>query len=534
MYNYYLDLKRKKQIEEVKKNEEKKKILKKKHDKKLLEYTKNYENRIKNFIYQMAEKPILLKEQKELFSTTREKLLNEESDKILFNKGFVFHFNRAERDKGTFYRKETEGLNEYIKKETFKKKKNPFLTNSESNNIISLKHNFQTKESTKNFFHKNPYSQSSESLSYSNYNNTIKDKINKNSKSFKLTQPEMRFKPRSDLERVFLAMSENDLNYANKASKKVIQTQLSKMGFNPLINYNFNSKDTINDFSERNNEKSIEELLRENENKNKGNNKININILRKKIDLKKPDNSKAKILHLDLYNKTYFNAIENYSLFKTSCFLPNKFSTQENKSVKNIDNRKTKINFDKQKLYLSKTNSFNKFNIKNSKNDLFLDDENYKENITHINSTNDLISMLNNSKLNNSIEDKILNSLKSVDLFTNNFKEQKKKLTKNEKINFDIIRSLAFGKKNNNYNSQVYNIKKDDKNNFDRKNSIEKANSNLSSTFGFLIGDNEEIGIKKPEEKIIVDGIEYSKNDMESLSKVVMKKCNFFRKKYGQ
>ena len=344
----------------------------------------------------------------------------------------------------------------------------------------------------------------------------------------------MRFKPRSDLERVFLAMSENDLNYANKASKKVIQTQLSKMGFNPLINYNFNSKDTINDFSERNNEKSIEELLRENENKNKGNNKININILRKKIDLKKPDNSKAKILHLDLYNKTYFNAIENYSLFKTSCFLPNKFSTQENKSVKNIDNRKTKINFDKQKLYLSKTNSFNKFNIKNSKNDLFLDDENYKENITHINSTNDLISMLNNSKLNNSIEDKILNSLKSVDLFTNKFKEQKKKLTKNEKINFDIIRSLAFGKKNNNYNSQVYNIKKDDKNNFDRKNSIEKANSNLSSTFGFLIGDNEEIGTKKPEEKIIVEGIEYSKNDMESLSKVVMKKCNFFRKKYGQ
>ena len=107
-------------------------------------------------------------------------------------------------------------------------------------------------------------------------------------------------------------------------------------------------------------------------------------------------------------------------------------------------------------------------------------------------------------------------------------------LTKNKKINFDIIRSLAFGKKNNNYNSQVYNIKKDDKNNFDRKNSFEKANSNLSSTFGFLIGDNEEIGIKKTEEKITVDGIEYSKNDMESLSKVVMKKCNFFRKKYGQ
>ena len=50
MYNYYLDLKRKNQIEDEKKEEEKKKRLKKKHDQQILEYTKKYEDRIKNFV----------------------------------------------------------------------------------------------------------------------------------------------------------------------------------------------------------------------------------------------------------------------------------------------------------------------------------------------------------------------------------------------------------------------------------------------------------------------------------------------------
>ncbi len=99
MYNYYIDLKRKNQIEDEKKEEEKKKRLKKKHDQQILEYTKKYENRIKNFVYQMVEKPILIQNNKDKISTTREQLLNEEKNKIISNKSFVSHFNRIDKDK---------------------------------------------------------------------------------------------------------------------------------------------------------------------------------------------------------------------------------------------------------------------------------------------------------------------------------------------------------------------------------------------------------------------------------------------------
>ena len=45
-----------------------------------------YENRIKNFVFQMAEKPIVVKKVKEKLFTNREALLAETSDKILSKK----------------------------------------------------------------------------------------------------------------------------------------------------------------------------------------------------------------------------------------------------------------------------------------------------------------------------------------------------------------------------------------------------------------------------------------------------------------
>ena len=44
--------------------------------------------------------------------------------------------------------------------------------------------------------------------------------------------------------------------------------------------------------------------------------------------------------------------------------------------------------------------------------------------------------------------------------------------------------------------------------------------------------DEEDILIKKTEEKYKIDGIEYRKSDLENLSKAIMNKCKFTRKKY--
>ena len=43
---------------------------------------------------------------------------------------------------------------------------------------------------------------------------------------------------------------------------------------------------------------------------------------------------------------------------------------------------------------------------------------------------------------------------------------------------------------------------------------------------------NEDYTMKKQEEKIKVNGIEYRKNDLENLSKAIMESCNYTKKKY--
>ena len=103
MYNYYTDLKKKEKLEEEEKEKERKKKMKIIRDRKMKEYTRNYENRIKKFIYDMADKPVILRETIKPFTTTREELLFEESNKILFHKGFIFNLYQTDRERLNTY-----------------------------------------------------------------------------------------------------------------------------------------------------------------------------------------------------------------------------------------------------------------------------------------------------------------------------------------------------------------------------------------------------------------------------------------------
>ena len=61
---------------------------------------------------------------------------------------------------------------------------------------------------------------------------------------------------------------------------------------------------------------------------------------------------------------------------------------------------------------------------------------------------------------------------------------------------------------------------------------IETKNKNEENLNNFFSNDNEDLFVKKPEEKIKINGIEYLKNDLENLSKAIMENCKFTRKKY--
>ncbi len=472
MYNYYTDLKKKEKLEEEEKEKERKKKMKIIRDRKMKEYTRNYENRIKKFIYDMADKPVILRETIKPFTTTREELLFEESNKILFHKGFVFNLYQTDRER----------LNTYINE---KEKEKDY-----ENKIISYQ-------------------------SRNNHNENLTTKI---------TQPQMRFKPRTDLERIYHILSNYRPSKVGKKSKKVIENHLNDLLNAKLFKIKNKSENMIFDDDTQ---KSIEQLIEDvgiEKDKKKGVfEEISKNLKIPKN--KRVDNSNAKALHSDLYNKTYFNAVENYTIFKDTCFLPKKINKTYHDRSNTDTSQNFNINFNEdylgynstQKIFKKKNAIIKKRNINNDN----LENGSYSKNIINISSPNELVNLLCNSK-ENVKEENLMKSLDNVDLFIQGLKVNKPKLTKKEQNNFDVVKSLAF---NNKKRKNISLVKIENKTYHNTK--IDDNENNSSSNEGY-----EDYGLRKQEEKIKVNGIEYKKNDLEHLSKAIMESCNVSRKKY--
>ena len=157
-----------------------------------------------------------------------------------------------------------------------------------------------------------------------------------------------------------------------------------------------------------------------------------------------------------------------------------------------------------QKKILKKINN-NNYKISRNNNNPFYD----------IGSTEDLVKIINNSKNNNSKEDRLIKSLESIDLFTKKIKEPKQKITKKQKTDIELLREIAFQKTN-----EI---------DFNKASVHFKNNSDLNQY------NNEQFNefiIKKNDDKIKIDGKEYDRNDYEHLSNIVMQKCNYGHKKY--
>ena len=480
MYNYYTYLKRKQKEEENKKLLNNNIKLSKIHEKNLEKFTKNYEERVKNFMYDMTSHPIYFQNNSTKISTNREDFLNEEKDKILSKTGFVHSIYRTDRENALEYDKKHKELLNYLKINDTKK--NSINLNKKNNNDI--------------------------------LNEYEKNSLMKNQK-YRLNQPSMRFKPRNDLERIYDSMVNYRISLGNKISRKSLQKQLNNIGFKEeKFDNNFNPEDIMEiDTDENKNNKIDKDFIKDNKNMNKFK-KYKKNMIynafleqkKNKLDNKneeeenqyKFNNSDGRILHNDIYNKTYFNALVNFSLFKNSCFLPEKF---ENNSIENNSKFKTKLikryNHNK-KYFLNYDNSFNKNN----------------KNTIEISSSKDLINMLDKENNSKNKEEKIINSLNNVDIMTKKLKESTKKITKKEKYNLNILHKMAFeGEK------YPYII-----NNITDKIKEYKRNNNLNNS--------DEIFPSKSKNTIIVDKKVYNRNDLETLSKLVMKKCHYFTTKY--
>jgi hypothetical protein len=300
---------------------------------------RNYESRMKDFVLKMVEKPIILKKERDKYSTSRQEFFALTSNKILDKKGFQFKSYKSDKERINEFLKGKQSLDKYLEEISKIKRK--------------------------------------------------KEKIRKKRNEPKLIQPSMRFTARSDLERVYDILRKRELLYDEE---KIIKNQLAKMGF---ASQNNDDEEDLNDYEESDNNfvnvndaKTKNEVLSDEEiYKKEMHNKIiqqRKNMINKRkflLDveqMKKIDNSKAKYLRGELYRKTHFKTMENLTMFRTSTINHNIFKKwrmedeekQQNIKIKNINNYNNNLfNGTSTSYYPTITSNFsNKINLKKKPN----------------------------------------------------------------------------------------------------------------------------------------------------------------------
>ena len=451
-----------------------------------------YENRMRDFVLKMAEKPVMIKKSKDKFSTSRQEFFALTSNKILDKKGFQFKSYKSDKERINEFLKGKESLDKYLEEIAKEKKR--------------------------------------------------KEKLKKKKNIPKLVQPSMRFTARTDFERVYDILKNRNALYEEE---KVIKNQLAKMGFTSHIE-DEDEEDEESDKIEENEDDlrkkenlTDEEIMQKERHKKiiqQRKNMINKRKFLLNIDNKrKIDYSKMKYLRGDLYPKTYFKTMENLTMFRTSTIDHNAF-----KKWKKDDEKKQKN---------IKINSLNKYNNNiltglNSLYDTYFPkvnkakdfrklsnlDEKKKNNV--IINYNDLINMniinINNNDNNNSFN-------KGTKFLNNNQQKQfnlvgNKKILEELEITKDIanINPLLFNLNFNNVkNDNTISPKVDNQLSMLKKMAFEKNENYTEEDFNRNLFTKNDFEDYKKEDNIIIDGKEYKKSETYKIADRVLKKCNY-------
>ena len=455
----------------------------------------NYEKRIKNFVLKLAEHPIIVKKNKDKYLTSREEFYANNSNKIIDKKGFSFKF----------YKTEKERINEYIK---------------EKNKIDKyISRNIKPKR--------------------------------KKTPEIKLIQPSMRFKARTDLERVYDVLKTRESMYNDK---KIVQNQLNQMGF---VSKNVEEEEEDDEDEEEKKQKvnvNNEDIIKNEENLNEEEKKRKIlhnkiiqdrknMIERRKFFLsignkKRMNNSNANshIKHLreDLHQKLHFKAMENLSMFKTSTVNHNLFKIWSEEDIKTQKN----INFNKNMYYAYLSNGFSKAFKSGQNVSPYRNRRNARTNSNKYiktkanNNENDIlfqnfIKSYNKKKSGIINANKIVQNQKKFNIFKN------KKILEDMDLTKEIINSNPllynvnfYGKKNSSQNKEV---PQSQLSSLKEMAFIDNREEN-SEEFNNMKFDNQFDDLKK-EENVVIDGKTYNKNETYKIADKVLKKCNWNRNK---
>jgi len=454
----------------------------------------NYEKRIKNFVLKLAEHPIIVKKNKDKYLTSREEFYANNSHKIIDKKGFSFKFYKTEKERIDEYIKEKSKIDKYISRNVKpKRKKTPEI---------------------------------------------------------KLIQPSMRFKARTDLERVYDVLKTRESIYNDK---KIVQNQLNQMGF---VSKNVDEEEDDDEDEEEKKQKvnlNNEDIITNDENLNEEEKKRKIlhnkiiqdrknMIERRKFFLslgnkRRINNSNANshIKHLreDLHQKLHFKAMENLSMFKTSTVNHNLFKIWSEEDIKTQKN----INFNKNMYYAYLTNGFSKslkseLNSSPHSNRMNTMTNSSKYIKTEVNTNENDILLKNFIKSYNKTKSGI-NANKSVQ------NQKKFNIFKNKKIleDMDLTKEII------NSNPLLYNVNFYGKKNYSHNKLVPESqlsslkemafmdnNEENSEEFNNIKYDNQFEDLKK-EENIVIDGKTFNKNETYKIADKILKKCNWNKNK---
>jgi hypothetical protein len=232
MYNIYTEEKKQRELENKKKEQLKELKYKEKFQRQIPIMYRNYEKRVKDFVIDMTNPESIIehKDITEKVINTRAELINERfADNPEKNKPLVFRGYISEADRIKDVIKQNKYLYYLPDYEKIKQEKKRLKALSQDNNASKT-----IDQNNINRVLNSKYTINNDTDRFS-INNPENINASKSSKKNTIFQPTMRYKPRTDLERVYDIL--NGYNY-NQASRDIIERQLKSIN---LYDYKKNS-----------------------------------------------------------------------------------------------------------------------------------------------------------------------------------------------------------------------------------------------------------------------------------------------------
>jgi len=444
------------------------------------ELVNKYENRLKDFLYKMAQNPMVIKDHNIAITSTRKDYLEEENHKILAGKGFVLKKFKTEKQR----LQERMNIRDALELGEDLLKMIPYGENI--SNISQISNNVnKTMLKLKAFYE------------------SKKEQF----KAPNIKQPNMRFTAKNNLERIFDALNIYSYGRIDKdeldKQKKLLELKKKKR------ENGSDDDDDDDDYSEIIEIKENEENEKLNNKNPKKHSKISHKSEDKKLMMKHARNLQARQIMSDLHERTHFKGAAGYTLWKNTSILNNDVLNNQvrhtamntSKSSKNISwekyqlKRLNSIIFDANEKN-SKYNYVNNLNIqkvdfdknlakdssssikhipiitnnlrRDSRNIEFLNTDGFRENT---NKFEDYINMTNESFNNNYLltkldieEEMAQNNPLLYNLTFNNFKKKYENMNQTDSKNLNYIKRIAL-------ENPVYNKRED---NSDRKKYLKK------------------------------------------------------------